>query len=80
MQLKTTDYVLLLRGPKRNSLQMPYNGTISREEKHFTIKMTEKEVIVSIDRLNPVYVIKDILPEDNDKTHYRIELQIPDPG
>ena len=79
--LKTTDYVLLLRGPKRNLLQMPYEGpyeVISREEKSFAIKIKEKEVTVSIDRLKPVYVINDTFPEYNNETPYQIVVQVPE--
>ena len=79
--LKTTDYVLLFREQKRNSLQMPYKGpyeVISREEKHFTIKIKEKEVTVSIDRLKSAYVITDTLPEDNNETPYQVVVQVPE--
>ena len=77
--LKITAYILLLYGPERNSIQMPYDGpyeVVSREQIYYTIKIKEKEVAVSIDQLKPAYVINDTLPKDNNETSYRIEVQV----
>ena len=51
---------------------------ISREDKHFTIKIEEKEVAVSTDCLKLAYIINDTLPEDNNETLYQIVVQVAD--
>ena len=70
--LKTTDYVLLFCGPKRNSLHMPYEGpykvTVEVVEVQLIYLSKTKFQTVSIDLLKPAYVINDILPEDNNET------------
>lgn len=60
-ELAMSPYVFLCNDAVR-SLQSPYDRpykVIQRGEKNFTIKINNRNVIVSIDRLKPAFLIKD---------------------
>ena len=59
--LKSTSHVFLRIDRVRKPLEPPYEGpylVISRTPKYFTLKIKNKEVNVTIDRLKPAYLIQ----------------------
>ena len=63
--LHTCTHVFVHTDAVRKPLEPPYTGPfkiLRRHTKHFTIFMYGKEQTVSIDRLKPAYLDKDILP------------------
>nr|XP_033203761.1 uncharacterized protein LOC117164662 [Bombus vancouverensis nearcticus] len=60
--LETSPYVFLRRDAIGDPLQPPYDGpyqVIERGKKTFTVKINNKNVIVSIDRLKPAFLFND---------------------
>lgn len=60
--LANTDHVFLREDAVRASLQPAYTGphkVVSRSDKSFVLLINGKEVIVSIDRLKPAYILCD---------------------
>lgn len=60
--LETSPYVFLRHDAIGDPLQPPYYGlykVIERGKKTFTIKINNKNVIVSIDRLKPAFLLDD---------------------
>lgn len=58
--LATTSHVFLREDAVRRPLVPPYSGphqVISRSEKHYTIRIGDKMVTVSLDRLKPAYLL-----------------------
>ena len=57
--LSNCTHVFVRHDAVRKPLQQPYDGpfnVIKRTDKHFTIQMHNREEVVSIDRLKPVYL------------------------
>ena len=60
--LTTSNYVFIRHDAVRNSIQPPYDGpykVVDRGEKTFVIKINNKNVKISIDRLKPAYIAVD---------------------
>lgn len=56
--MKTCSHVFVRTDSIRNSLQQPYRGpyqVIKRTDKIFTVKMNQKDVNVSADRVKPCF-------------------------
>lgn len=61
-ELASSPYVFLRNDTVKSPLQPPYDGSckvIQRRDKTFTIEISNKNTIVSIDRLKPAFVITD---------------------
>lgn len=64
--LKDCSHVFLRHDAIKHSLQAPYDGpyeVIKRGDKTFTLKLLNKLVVVSVDRLKPAYILSDTLTE-----------------
>jgi hypothetical protein len=69
-ELAFTPYVFLRNDTVKGPLQPPYDGpykVIERGDKHFEIRINDKNVIVSIDRLKPAFIINDDNEHNTDK-------------
>lgn len=61
--LQTSSHVFLRQDHVRGSLEPPYAGpfeVIERKPKYYTLKVRGKTVNVSIDRLKPAYIMKEV--------------------
>ena len=61
-ELETSPYVFVRHDASGGPLQPPYDGpyqVIQRGTKTFTVKINNKYVIVSIDRLKPAFIVSD---------------------
>jgi hypothetical protein len=64
-ELATCTHVFLRDDTVRGSLRPPYTGpfrVLSRDSKNFTLRIKNNNVIVSIDRIKPAFVLADDLP------------------
>ncbi|XP_035233095.1 uncharacterized protein LOC118204910 [Stegodyphus dumicola] len=69
--LESTSHVFLRINRVRKQLEPPYEGpylVINRSPKYFTLRIKNKEVNVSIDRLKPAYIIPQQTPEQEKPT------------
>ncbi|XP_076299903.1 uncharacterized protein LOC143218556 [Lasioglossum baleicum] len=67
--LPTATHVFLRTDSAKSSLQLPYEGpypVISRSDKTYTVKVRDKEMTVSIDRLKPAYVFEENITPETD--------------
>ena len=56
--LTTCTHVFVRHDAVKKPLQQPYDGpfqVLKRSDKHFTLKIKDKESVVSVDRLKPAY-------------------------
>ena len=72
--LQTSPYVFVRHDAIEGPLQPPYDGpyqVIQRREKTFTIRVKDKSVKVSVDRLKPAFVVSEDIEhlERNAQTH-----------
>jgi transposase InsO family protein len=61
-ELKDCSHVFLKHGGVKKSLQPPYSGpyeVLSRDEKTFTLKIKDKPIKVTIDRVKPAHILHD---------------------
>jgi hypothetical protein len=69
-ELASTPYVFLRNDTVKGPLQPPYDGpykVIERGGKNFKILINNKNTIVSIDRLKPVFIIRDEIEQQLDE-------------
>ena len=55
----------------KKPLQAPYNGPfkmLQRTDKHFTLEISGKKKVVSLDRLKPAYVDTSLVPDTSSQT------------
>ncbi|UYV66016.1 hypothetical protein LAZ67_3006193 [Cordylochernes scorpioides] len=67
----------------KKALEPPYEGpfkVLRREEKYFIIKIKNKEVSVSIDRLKPAYLLNTSQPEESAKDNTSIRQPVEPPA
>lgn len=72
--LQTCSHVFLRVDSVKPPFTAPYTGphpVISRKDKYFVIKIKDKNVTVSIDRLKPAYVLSDSTESPNIKIPYQ---------
>ncbi|KAK2577565.1 hypothetical protein KPH14_012711, partial [Odynerus spinipes] len=69
-ELQNATHVYVRRDMRKASLQQPYDGpfkVLERHKRHFVVRMANRDVQVSIDRLKPVY-------EQQDTSYHRAEF------
>ena len=70
-ELETSPYVFVRHDASGGPLQPPYDGpyqVIQRGTKTFTVKINNKNVIVSIDRLKPAFIVSDDIEQQQLET------------
>ncbi|UYV65868.1 hypothetical protein LAZ67_3005763 [Cordylochernes scorpioides] len=80
--LKTCSHVFLRTDRVKKALEPPYEGpfqVLRREEKYFIIKIKNKEVSVSKDRLKPAYLLNTSQPEESAKDNTSIRQPVEPP-
>ncbi|XP_012146604.1 uncharacterized protein LOC105663301 [Megachile rotundata] len=78
-ELAESPYVFLRYEAVKSLLQPPYDGpyeVIERGEKNFTIRINDKNVKVSIDRLKPAFLISGELESESDNSEEGTELHV----
>ncbi|CAK9814075.1 Transposon Ty3-G Gag-Pol polyprotein [Anthophora plagiata] len=76
-ELTTSPYVFVRHDAVRGPLQPPYDGSykvIRREAKNFVIRVNDKNVRVSVDRLKPAFIVPDNIEQRNRETEAREAL------
>ncbi|UYV66339.1 hypothetical protein LAZ67_4001365 [Cordylochernes scorpioides] len=80
--LRSCSHVFLRTDRVKKALEPPYEGpfqVLRREEKYFIIKIKNKEVSVSIDRLKPAYLLNTSQPEESAKDNTSIRQPVEPP-
>jgi cleavage and polyadenylation specificity factor subunit 1 len=81
--LRSTSHVFLRIDRVRKQLEPPYEGpfpVIHRSPKYFTIRIKNKDVNVTIDRLKPAYILPQQLPEQEKHTTSNCLHRAPTPA
>ncbi|KZC13186.1 hypothetical protein WN55_05519 [Dufourea novaeangliae] len=67
--LPTATHVFIRHGPHKGSLQPAYDGpfeVVERHSRHRNVRVKERVVPVSLDRLKPAYLLRDNEQDDRD--------------
>ena len=70
-ELETSPYVFVRHDASGGPLQPPYDGpyqVIQRGTKSFTVKINNKNIIISIDRLKPAFIVSDDIEQQQLET------------
>lgn len=70
-ELQTTSHVFVRNDAVRRSLSHPYEGpfeVIERTAKYFRLRMRQREVNISIDRLKPAFIANESLQQNIEST------------